>query len=63
MEYRIVRLVASRIAIREAFDKRLDIESDREDIQQTCNIPADDVMLGILHRLIKSGEEVPDGSD
>lgn len=61
MEHRAVKLTAGRNAIKEAFDKRLDADGDREDIQQTCNIPADEVMAGILHRLIAIGEGVSDG--
>lgn len=37
--------------------------NDMEPTEQTCEIPADEIMLAIVHRLITTVGETPDGRD
>ncbi len=63
MTHIIVRLTAERQKLKQAFQSGEDAERTVETSDQTCKIPADEIMLGILHRLITSGRETPDGRD
>ena len=63
MTHIIIWLTAERQQLKQAFQSGEDAERTVETTDQTCEIPADELMLAILQRLITSGREEPDGRD
>lgn len=58
----VVKLTAGKQDLKSAYKFNTNVAFTIENTNQSCEIPGDDVMLGILHRLIHSQEETADGS-
>lgn len=60
MTHTMVKLATARKDLKSAYKFNTKVTFTIENTEETCEIPADDVMLGILQRLIKRQEEMLD---
>jgi hypothetical protein len=62
MTHNTVRLTINRQALKSAYQTNIDATFTHENMEQTCEIPSDSVMLGILHRLLLTKEDHSNGN-
>ena len=61
MTHNTVKLTIDRQSLESAYHTNAEATFTQENMEQTCEIPADSVILGILHRLLLTKEDHSNG--